>query len=77
MADSTGDHFSISVGGDASGPVVAGHDNTVEVHRAAEPEAGAEPAQTTTVRDHGTAYTVMKGELHIHQDAGARPPEAD
>lgn len=73
MPPSTGDQYSISIGGDASGTVVAGHGNQVEVHAPAEagPEAAAEAAadagadagatQRTTVRDHGTSYTVMRG----------------
>ncbi|WP_346133480.1 hypothetical protein [Streptomyces carpaticus] len=44
---------------------------------AAEPDRETGPSRTTTVRDHGTAYTVMKGELHIHADPAARPPAAD
>lgn len=73
MPPSTGDQYSISIGGDVSGTVVAGHGNQVEVHAPAEagPEAAAEAAadagadagatQRTTVRDHGTSYTVMRG----------------
>lgn len=76
MPPSTGDQYSISIGGDASGTVVAGHGNQVEVHRTGEPEAEPDAAadavaadanadagatQRTTVRDHGTAYTVMRG----------------
>lgn len=77
MPPSTGDQYSISIGGDASGTVVAGHGNKVEVNRTgeAEPDAVADAAadanadanadagatQRTTVRDHGTAYTVMRG----------------
>ncbi|MEI7030643.1 hypothetical protein [Streptomyces pratensis] len=72
----TGDQFTISIGGDSSAPVVAGHENTVEVHRPREAEAGSGPSQKTTVRDHGTAYTVMRGELNIHHDAATRSPEA-
>ncbi|WP_043238660.1 hypothetical protein [Streptomyces violaceusniger] len=75
MPLSSGDRFTIRIGGDASGPVVAGHDNKVEVRRPSEPDAESGPTQTTTVRDHGTAYTVMNGELHIHHDSSARPPE--
>lgn len=69
MPPSTGDQYSISIGGDASGTVVAGHGNKVEVNRSgeAEPDAAADAnadagaTQRTTVRDHGTAYTVMRG----------------
>lgn len=85
MPPSTGDQYSISIGGDASGTVVAGHGNKVEVNRtgeadpdtvaeaaadtaadtaadaAADANAGAGTTQRTTVRDHGTAYTVTRG----------------
>ncbi|MGW5926415.1 hypothetical protein ACWF2L_09205 [Streptomyces anulatus] len=89
MPPSTGDQYSISIGGDASGTVVAGHGNQVEVHRTGEPEpeaaadvnadadADAGATQRTTVRDHGTAYTVMRGELNIHHAAPGRSPEPE
>ncbi|MFE1366816.1 hypothetical protein ACFW84_21610 [Streptomyces anulatus] len=81
MPPSTGDQYSISIGGDASGTVVAGHGNQVEVHRTgeAEPDAAADAGATqrTTVRDHGTAYTVMRGELNIHHAAPGRSPEPE
>ncbi|MFB4195399.1 hypothetical protein [Streptomyces carpaticus] len=84
MSSPAGDRFTIRIGGDASGTVVAGHENRVEIHHspeqpetATEPDRETGPSQTTTVRDHGTAYTVMKGELHIHADPPARPPAAD
>ncbi|QHC29490.1 MULTISPECIES: hypothetical protein [unclassified Streptomyces] len=66
---------SIRIGGDAFGPVVAGNDNRVEVRQAA-PEAGREaagPVQNNTAKDHGTVYTVMTGDLHVHHDT---PEEA-
>ncbi|WP_097925590.1 MULTISPECIES: hypothetical protein [Streptomyces] len=86
MPPSTGDQYSISIGGDASGTVVAGHGNQVEVHRTGEPDAAdaaadanadAGATQRTTVRDHGTAYTVMRGELNIHHAAPGRSPEPE
>ncbi|MFD4175080.1 hypothetical protein [Streptomyces anulatus] len=89
MPPSTGDQYSISIGGDASGTVVAGHGNQVEVNRtgeadpdtaadaAAEANADAGATQRTTVRDHGTAYTVMRGELNIHHAAPGRSPEPE
>ncbi|WP_327331896.1 hypothetical protein [Streptomyces anulatus] len=85
MPPSTGDQYSISIGGDASGTVVAGHGNKVEVNRSgeAEPDAAADAnadagaTQRTTVRDHGTAYTVMRGELNIHHAAPGRSPEPE
>ncbi|MEU8968391.1 hypothetical protein AB0D11_03795 [Streptomyces monashensis] len=67
----------IRIGGDASGPVVAGDDNRVEVRRVAPepaPEPAAEPVpadngptQINTAEDNGTLFTVMNGELHVHQ----------
>ncbi|MFE7367065.1 hypothetical protein [Streptomyces anulatus] len=97
MPPSTGDQYSISIGGDASGTVVAGHGNKVEVNRTGEAEpdtvaasaadtaadaaadanAGAGTTQRTTVRDHGTAYTVTRGELNIHYAAPGRSPEPE
>ncbi|MGC5530071.1 hypothetical protein [Streptomyces sp. SR-10] len=93
MPPSTGDQYSISIGGDASGTVVAGHGNQVEVHGTgeagpeAEPDAAADAGadanadagatQRTTVRDHGTAYTVMRGELNIHHAAPGRSSEPE
>ncbi|MEV7496452.1 hypothetical protein [Streptomyces anulatus] len=85
MPPSTGDQYSISIGGDVSGTVVAGHGNQVEVHAPAEagPEAAADAGadagatQRTTVRDHGTSYTVMRGELNIHHAAPGRSPEPE
>ncbi|MFD7673127.1 hypothetical protein [Streptomyces anulatus] len=85
MPPSTGDQYSISIGGDASGTVVAGHGNQIEVNRSgeAEPDAAADAnadagaTQRTTVRDHGTAYTVMRGELNIHHAAPGRSPEPE
>ncbi|WP_435596846.1 hypothetical protein [Streptomyces anulatus] len=97
MPPSTGDQYSISIGGDASGTVVAGHGNKVEVNRtgdaepdavaasaadtaadaAADANAGAGTTQRTTVRDHGTAYTVTRGELNIHYAAPGRSPEPE
>ncbi|MFF2229524.1 hypothetical protein [Streptomyces anulatus] len=88
MPPSTGDQYSISIGGDASGTVVAGHGNKVEVNRTGEAEPDAADAaadanadagatQRTTVRDHGTAYTVMRGELNIHHAAPGRSPEPE
>ncbi|MFI7272381.1 hypothetical protein [Streptomyces sp. NPDC049879] len=77
MPPSQGDRFTISIGGDANGPVVAGHRNTVGARPPAGPgDSAPGPAQTTTARDHGTAYTVMEGELHVHHDAPA-PPSAE
>ncbi|WP_052851485.1 hypothetical protein [Streptomyces avicenniae] len=76
-SSASGDRYTISIGGDASGPVVAGHDITVGGRASDEQDAGPGPAQTTTAREHGTAYTVMEGELHVHHDHSARPPEEE
>ncbi|WP_326694794.1 MULTISPECIES: hypothetical protein [unclassified Streptomyces] len=45
MASSSGDQYTVRIGGAASGPVVAGHHNRVETHPdpAAAPAAGAAP----------------------------------
>lgn len=63
------DRFTIRIGGDATGPVVAGHGNTVETHQPAEENKTPESAQTNTANEHGTVFTVMHGDLHVHRDA--------
>ncbi|MFF8989831.1 hypothetical protein ACF09H_07735 [Streptomyces sp. NPDC014983] len=66
---------SVRIGGDASGPVVAGNDNRVEVHQdgpGADPEA-AGPTQNNTAEGHGTVFTVMNGDLHVHHEAPETP----
>ncbi|QKW10096.1 hypothetical protein HUT18_30425 [Streptomyces sp. NA04227] len=84
MASASGDRYSIRIGGDAAGPVVAGNENRVEVHqsepatsadgaRAGEQEPAA-PSQTNTAKDHSSLYTVMNGEMHIHRDASPQAP---
>ncbi|GAB2915199.1 MULTISPECIES: hypothetical protein [unclassified Streptomyces] len=79
MPSSAGDQYTIRIGGDASGPVVAGRGNQVKVHRTGEAEpdstVDADAAQRTNVEGHGIAYTVMRGELNIHHDAPGRSPE--
>ncbi|BBB02035.1 hypothetical protein RVR_9732 [Actinacidiphila reveromycinica] len=68
-----GDEFTVSIGGDASGPVVVGRDNHVEVHQPAPvsvpepPPDAAASTQTNTAKDHGTVYAVTGGDMHIHQ----------
>ncbi|MCX4744205.1 hypothetical protein OG455_01525 [Kitasatospora sp. NBC_01287] len=77
MQPPPGDRITIRINGDATGPVVAGRDNRVEVERppdenpagAAERQA-AGPTQTNTANDHGTLFTVMHGDLHVHHDTG-------
>ncbi|MFK0258622.1 hypothetical protein [Streptomyces sp. NPDC090445] len=75
----SGDQYVIRIGRDASGPVVAGHDIRVEVHRAAEAPAEPEAPDTmnNTANDHATAYTVMNGELHVHQAEATEPPQGE
>jgi hypothetical protein len=79
---SCGDEFTVSIGGDVSGPVVVGSGNHVEVHQPAPAPAVAPPApepdpaaaaanQTNTAKGHGTVYAVTGGDMHIHQDAGS------
>lgn len=48
MAPDAGDQFTISIGGDATGPVVAGHGNHVAANRSEpqpQPEPEPEPAE--------------------------------
>ncbi|WP_369205797.1 hypothetical protein [Streptomyces sp. PU-14G] len=75
MAPPPDNRYSVRIGGDASGPVVAGHDNHVEVQQAPAADASAEGGntpntQTNTANDNASVYTVMNGELHIHQTEG-------
>ncbi|MCZ2527977.1 hypothetical protein [Streptomyces sp. HB2AG] len=88
MAQSPGDRFTISIGGDVSGTVVAGHRNHVEVGRD-RPDAPATDAPATdapvqedraagatqknVAKDDASLYTVMNGELHIHNNNGGPP----
>ncbi|MFE2140611.1 hypothetical protein ACFXA3_02435 [Streptomyces sp. NPDC059456] len=79
QSQSSGDEFTIRIGGDVSGPVVVGHDNHVEVHRSASacvprtvPEAEpVKSTQTNTAKDEGTVYAVTNGDMHIHHDGSA------
>ncbi|MFF1344211.1 hypothetical protein ACFVYT_41525 [Streptomyces sp. NPDC058290] len=81
QSQSSGDEFTIRIGGDVSGPVVVGNDNHVEVHQSAPASAPAprtvpeaEPAkstQTNTAKDEGTVYAVTNGDMHIHHDGSA------
>ncbi|MFF2810452.1 hypothetical protein ACFVT2_25440 [Streptomyces sp. NPDC058000] len=85
MAPAAGDRFTIRIGGDASGPVVAGHENHVEVHQdppdartgstPAQEEQPPGPTQTNTAKDHASVFTVMNGELHIHHDGPTAPDQ--
>ncbi|TDC13301.1 hypothetical protein E1265_28270 [Streptomyces sp. 8K308] len=76
MASAPRNHYSISIGGDAHGPVVAGDDNRVEaaardaapLHADDGTPAPTGPSQSNVAKDHASLYTVMNGELHIHQE---------
>lgn len=81
MTKSSGDRFTISIGGDANGPVVAGHENQVEVHQPQSESPALAPAltgdesgstQKNVAKDNASLYTVQNGELHIHHDGGPR-----
>ncbi|MFE2845410.1 hypothetical protein ACWC0A_15235 [Streptomyces scopuliridis] len=60
----------VRIGGNASGPVVVGDDNRVEVRQAApEPEpAESGPVQINIAKDHGTLFAVQEGSQDIDQD---------
>lgn len=83
MANSQGDRFSISIGGDVSGTVVAGHENHVEVGRdrpgapatdaPVQEDRAAGATQKNVAKDDASLYTVMNGELHIHNNNGGPP----
>ncbi|PLW71297.1 hypothetical protein GQS52_08330 [Streptomyces sp. SCUT-3] len=85
MANSQGDRFSISIGGDVSGTVVAGHRNHVEVGRdrldapatdaPAREDRAAGATQKNVAKDDASLYTVMNGELHIHNNNGGPAPQ--
>ncbi|MFJ3725302.1 hypothetical protein ACIPYQ_22390 [Streptomyces sp. NPDC090045] len=92
MTSTPGDRFTIRIGGDASGPVVAGHENHVEIHQDRPPTPAGDIAspdtdtdtdtgtgtgadQINTANDHGTVYTVMQGDLHIHHEGSGEAPE--
>ncbi|MDA0563847.1 hypothetical protein LG943_05825 [Streptomonospora sp. S1-112] len=82
MTTARDDRYSITIGGNASGPVVAGNHNRVEAAErrdAAEAAASAEagPAaptphsphyrQRNEAADHGTVFAVTHGDMHVHQ----------
>ncbi|MGW0732270.1 hypothetical protein [Streptomyces sp. NPDC002851] len=80
MTKSSGDRFTIRIGGDANGPVVAGHENQVEVHKPqSEPQSEPRPPadedsgsiQENVAKDNAALYTVQNGELHVHHDGGS------
>ncbi|MEU2083820.1 hypothetical protein ABZ569_18365 [Streptomyces albus] len=77
MTSSSGGRFTIRIGGDASGPVVAGHDNHVEVHGDGGEDRESGPTQSNAAHDHGTVYTVMNGELHVHPYTAPQDPAPD
>ncbi|MGY1435803.1 hypothetical protein [Streptomyces reniochalinae] len=80
MAPPPDNRYSVSTGGDAFGPVVAGHDNRVEVRQAPPADARGRrqgtprTPKTNTASDSASVYTVMNGELHIHYPEGADTP---
>ncbi|WP_441247049.1 hypothetical protein [Kitasatospora sp. McL0602] len=78
MPSTSGDRFTVRIGGNVAGPVVVGHDNQVEVNHP-NPEAAPAPAPesstlNTTAEGHATAYSVMNGDLHVHHDSPEPPP---
>ncbi|MER7463991.1 hypothetical protein [Streptomyces sp. NPDC097981] len=90
MASTSGDRFTVSIGGDATGPVVVGHENTVETgpQQPAAPstdttadappaDGSPEPAasQTNTADGHSNLFTVMEGDIHIHHDGPSASEE--
>ncbi|MFJ8439025.1 hypothetical protein [Kitasatospora griseola] len=78
MATGSGDRYDVRIGGDAHGPVVVGRDNRIESNPGPAAAAEAEsPTQHNTASGHATLYTVMKGDLHIHHDAGDAADPAD
>ncbi|MEU5973604.1 hypothetical protein [Streptomyces sp. NPDC047315] len=78
MTNSSGDQFTISVGRDASGPLVAGHKNRVEVNgqsRSESPEPAGDDCGSTqknVAKDNASLYTVQNGELHVHHEGAPR-----
>ncbi|MGW5679493.1 hypothetical protein ACWEV4_31200 [Streptomyces sp. NPDC003860] len=84
MTNSSGDQFTISVGRDASGTLVAGHKNRVEVNGQSRPESSERPepsgpagddcgsTQENVAKDNASLYTVQNGELHVHHEGGPR-----
>jgi hypothetical protein len=80
MGPETGDEFIIRIGGDAYGPVIAGHNNRVKnvVENAGTTEGDENPptnsSQTNTASDDGTVYAVTNGDMHIYHADG---PERD
>ncbi|UED84884.1 hypothetical protein [Streptomyces profundus] len=70
------DSYSVHIGGNATGPVVAGHGNTIETRTEQPAEQPNErpaqapgPTQTNLATDHASVFTVMNGELHVHRGA--------
>ncbi|SDO42166.1 hypothetical protein SAMN04487981_110313 [Streptomyces sp. cf386] len=58
-------HNEIHIGGNASGPVVAGDNIRVKVTQPAET---TRTDQTNTAKDDGTVYAAANGDIHIHHD---------
>jgi len=82
MSANSGDRFSIRIGGNASGPVVAGHNNHIEDHHLESPpqpdatppeeHLPAESVQTNNARERGTVFAVTNGDMHVRQE-GSHP----
>ncbi|MFF2850225.1 hypothetical protein ACFVT5_28380 [Streptomyces sp. NPDC058001] len=59
----------IHIGGNASGPVVAGDNIRVKVTQP------AETTQTNTAKEDGTVYAATNGDIHIHHDEAGEEGE--
>ncbi|MEU1409868.1 hypothetical protein ABZ471_48155 [Streptomyces sp. NPDC005728] len=68
----------VRIGGNASGPVVVGDRNRVEVRQAApEPEpAESGPVQISIAKDHGTIFAVQEGSQDVDQEVPGGSAEA-
>ncbi|MEU5362924.1 hypothetical protein ABZ354_05365 [Streptomyces sp. NPDC005925] len=59
----------IHIGGDASGPVVAGEHITVTT------TGTAETTQTNTAKEDGTLYAAAHGDIHVHHAEAIEVPD--
>ncbi|MBL3666822.1 hypothetical protein JL475_12630 [Streptomyces sp. M2CJ-2] len=72
MAQKPASQNKIHIGGNASGPVVAGDNIRIKVTQP------AETAQTNTAREDGTVYAAANGDIHVHHDeTGDEGEDAD
>ncbi|MET8544331.1 hypothetical protein ABZW03_27365 [Kitasatospora sp. NPDC004799] len=87
MPAESGDRYTVRIGGDATAPIVVGHDNHVEVTSpqpaAPGPEAGSgagsgagDSTMNNTASGHSTVYTAMHGDIHVHHEAGGERPDS-